>query len=144
MAVQSHTSLMVQACHLDPMLDDSVAMAQRLRSLGREVHVTVHDDLPHGFLNFVLLSPEAKRGSDSIVQQIRQILRLDEVDWEQIDVISAEDVADAKMAVDDSVNVLRTSQSATEVSQAAKEVVAVQREGSMPSGFHGGPCASCL
>ena len=45
-----------QACHLDPMLDDSIMFAKKLDSLNKDVTLDVIDDLPHGFLNFVLVS----------------------------------------------------------------------------------------
>jgi hormone-sensitive lipase len=63
-----------QTCHLDPMLDDSISFAQRLLQLGRTVHCDVLDGLPHGFLNFVLVSPEAKAGSDLCIRRLREIL----------------------------------------------------------------------
>ncbi|XP_064613572.1 hormone-sensitive lipase-like [Liolophura sinensis] len=52
------------ACHLDPILDDSVMFAKKLRGLGKTVHLHVIDDLPHGFLNFALVNKEAKNASD--------------------------------------------------------------------------------
>uniref|UniRef100_A0A8C8EY62 Hormone-sensitive lipase n=1 Tax=Oncorhynchus tshawytscha TaxID=74940 RepID=A0A8C8EY62_ONCTS len=38
------------ACALDPMLDDSVMFAKRLRNVDQPVTLCVVDDLPHGFL----------------------------------------------------------------------------------------------
>jgi len=55
------------------MLDDSVSFARRLRRLGRVAHFDVLDGLPHGFLNFVLASPEAKAGSDLCIRRLQQI-----------------------------------------------------------------------
>ncbi|EDO39376.1 predicted protein, partial [Nematostella vectensis] len=52
------------ACTLDPILDDSIEFARRLRSLGKPVELYILDDLPHGFLNFNLLAQEAKEGCD--------------------------------------------------------------------------------
>ncbi|CAL1531773.1 unnamed protein product, partial [Lymnaea stagnalis] len=52
------------ACHLDPLLDDSVSFARRLHKLDVPVELHLVDDLPHGFLNFALLSYEAKQASD--------------------------------------------------------------------------------
>jgi hormone-sensitive lipase len=40
------------ATSLDPLLDDSVAMAHRLQSLGQAVTLNVVDNIPHGFLCF--------------------------------------------------------------------------------------------
>ena len=50
----------VQCCELDPMLDDNIEMAKKLRDLGNEVHVDVLQELPHGFLNFSLISTDAR------------------------------------------------------------------------------------
>ena len=66
-----------QSCHLDPMLDDSVTFTKRLQSLGKEAHLEVVDDLPHGFLNFVLLSREAKQASDLCTRCIQNYLTVD-------------------------------------------------------------------
>ncbi len=35
------------------------------------------DELPHGFLNFVLLSEEGRRGSDLCINRIKQALGVD-------------------------------------------------------------------
>ena len=66
------------ACKLDPMLDDSIMFAKRLRWLGIEVHVDALEDLPHGFLNFVLVSQDAWNGSEVCVARLKEILALDE------------------------------------------------------------------
>ncbi|XP_056010937.1 hormone-sensitive lipase-like [Ostrea edulis] len=66
----------IVACHLDPLLDDSVMFARRLRSLGNHVELHPMDDLPHGFLNFSTASREARLASDVCVDKIRQILQL--------------------------------------------------------------------
>ena len=42
------------------MLDDNIEMAKKLRDLGNEVHVDVLQELPHGFLNFSLISTDAR------------------------------------------------------------------------------------
>ena len=89
-----------QACHLDPMLDDSVMFAKRLRSLGKKVHLDVVDDLPHGFLNFVLVSREAKQASDLCVERIRQILQLDHLDLSEYEILD-KDLLDDFDADDD-------------------------------------------
>lgn len=67
--------LYFQACEFDPVLDDSVSFARKLHSLGKFVHLTVIRDLPHGFLNFALLSKEAKTASDKCVEKIKLILK---------------------------------------------------------------------
>jgi len=55
------------------MLDDSVSFARRLRRLGRTAHLDVLGGLPHGFLNFVLVSAEAKAASELCVRRLQQI-----------------------------------------------------------------------
>ena len=65
-----------QASHLDPMLDDSIMFARRLQSLGKEVHLELISDLPHGFLNFVLVSREAMAASKRCVSNIQSMLDL--------------------------------------------------------------------
>ncbi|EHH59639.1 hypothetical protein EGM_09797, partial [Macaca fascicularis] len=45
----------IVACALDPMLDDSVMFARRLRNLGQPVTLRVVEDLPHGFLTLAAL-----------------------------------------------------------------------------------------
>lgn len=37
---------------MDPFLDESVTMAKRLKSLGRNVGLDILSGLPHGFLTF--------------------------------------------------------------------------------------------
>lgn len=51
--------------------------AKRLTKLGHEVHLDLIDDLSHGFLNFVLVCPEARRASALCVKRLRQIVGLD-------------------------------------------------------------------
>ena len=63
----------IQTCHLDPMLDDSVSFVRRLRHLGRTAVLDVLEGLHHGFLNFVLVSAEAKAGSELCIRRLEQI-----------------------------------------------------------------------
>ncbi|KAM8927941.1 hormone-sensitive lipase isoform 2-T2 [Pelodytes ibericus] len=65
----------IVACALDPMLDDSVMFAKRLRALSRPVTLKVVEDLPHGFLSLSQLSRETRAATSVCVQRIRQILR---------------------------------------------------------------------
>ncbi|XP_053546850.1 hormone-sensitive lipase isoform X2 [Bombina bombina] len=65
----------IVACALDPMLDDSVMFAKRLRSLSRPVTLKVVEDLPHGFLSLSQLSRETREATAVCVERIRQILR---------------------------------------------------------------------
>ncbi len=62
-----------QACALDPMLDDSVMFAKRLRNIDQPVTLCVVDDLPHGFLSLVQLSKETKEAANVCVERIRTV-----------------------------------------------------------------------
>ncbi|XP_077115998.1 hormone-sensitive lipase isoform X2 [Ranitomeya variabilis] len=65
----------IVACALDPMLDDSVMFAKRLRSLNRPVTLKVVEDLPHGFLTLSQLSQETRNATNVCIERIQQILR---------------------------------------------------------------------
>jgi len=45
--------VILQGAALDSLLDDSVSMAQRLKSAKQPVTLNVIDNLPHGFLSLV-------------------------------------------------------------------------------------------
>ncbi|XP_005093044.1 hormone-sensitive lipase [Aplysia californica] len=64
----------IVGCHLDPLLDDSIMFARRLRQCDVPVDLYLVDDLPHGFLNFALLSSEAKQASDLCCRKISEML----------------------------------------------------------------------
>lgn len=64
----------LQACALDPMLDDSVMFARRLRALGKPVTLRVVQDLPHGFLSLSQLCRETRQASLLCTELIRDIL----------------------------------------------------------------------
>nr|XP_020027667.1 hormone-sensitive lipase isoform X1 [Castor canadensis] len=66
--------LHIVACALDPMLDDSVMFARRLRSLGQPVTLRVVEDLPHGFLSLASLCRETRQAAGQCVERIRLIL----------------------------------------------------------------------
>lgn len=66
-----YSPLLSQACALDPMLDDSVMFAKRLRSAGQPVTLCVVDDLPHGFLSLSQLSKETREAANICVERIR-------------------------------------------------------------------------
>lgn len=63
-----------QACALDPLLDDSVAFARRLKRLDLPARLFVVDSLPHGFLNLTLTSAEATRAYNTCTQCLREAL----------------------------------------------------------------------
>lgn len=52
-------------CHLDPLLDDTVSFAKKVKKAGGDIRIVkLLDNLSHGFLNFTMVSPECKKGSD--------------------------------------------------------------------------------
>lgn len=61
----------------DPFLDDSVAMARRLNQSGNAMTLDLVPHLPHGFLNFVLVSKEACEGNRLVIKRLRELLQLD-------------------------------------------------------------------
>ncbi|XP_070767410.1 hormone-sensitive lipase [Enoplosus armatus] len=73
----------IVACALDPMLDDSVMFAKRLRNIDQPVTLCVVDDLPHGFLSLSQLSRETREAADVCVERIRAVLKLEHPDQEQ-------------------------------------------------------------
>ncbi|XP_032105116.1 hormone-sensitive lipase isoform X1 [Sapajus apella] len=64
----------IVACALDPMLDDSVMFARRLRNLDRPVTLQVVEDLPHGFLTLASLCRETRQAAELCVERIRLVL----------------------------------------------------------------------
>uniref|UniRef100_A0A674BJS0 Lipase E, hormone sensitive type n=1 Tax=Salmo trutta TaxID=8032 RepID=A0A674BJS0_SALTR len=62
------------ACALDPMLDDSVMFAKRLRNVDQPVTLCVVDDLPHGFLSLSQLSRETREAANVCVNRIRDLV----------------------------------------------------------------------
>ncbi|XP_032244341.1 hormone-sensitive lipase isoform X1 [Phoca vitulina] len=72
--LQSLPPVHIVACALDPMLDDSVMFARRLRGLGKPVTLRVVEDLPHGFLSLATLCRETRQAAAQCVERIRLIL----------------------------------------------------------------------
>lgn len=66
--------LFSQACSLDPLLDDSVMFAKKLKRRNKHVQLDIIDGLPHGFLNFSPISTECKAASMRCVRHIMQVL----------------------------------------------------------------------
>ncbi|KAM5237194.1 hormone-sensitive lipase isoform 1-T1 [Ctenodactylus gundi] len=64
----------IVACALDPMLDDSVMFARRLRAVGQPVTLRVVEDLPHGFLSLAALCRETRQAAELCVERIRFVL----------------------------------------------------------------------
>ncbi|WAR05478.1 LIPS-like protein [Mya arenaria] len=65
------------ACHFDPLLDDSVTFAKKLKSLGKPVNLKVYDSLPHGFFNFSSSSTEAKQATDACLECMKRVLNVE-------------------------------------------------------------------
>ncbi|KAJ7303994.1 hypothetical protein JRQ81_011511 [Phrynocephalus forsythii] len=64
----------IVACALDPMLDDSVMFARRLRAVGQPVTLRVVQDLPHGFLSLSQLCRETRQATSICTELIRDVL----------------------------------------------------------------------
>ncbi|XP_028984274.1 hormone-sensitive lipase isoform X3 [Betta splendens] len=63
----------IVACALDPILDDSVMFAKRLRNIGQPVTLCIVDDLPHGFLSLSQLSKETREAAGVCGERIRAV-----------------------------------------------------------------------
>ncbi|KAL3265402.1 hypothetical protein HHI36_009608 [Cryptolaemus montrouzieri] len=63
----------VLTVELDPCLDDCVMFSKKLKSLNHDVTLDILKGLPHGFLNFSLVSKEAYEGSKLCVKRIREL-----------------------------------------------------------------------
>lgn len=59
---------------LDPLLDDAVAFAKRLRAVGNKTQLQIYEDLCHGFLNFSQLNEASTVATNAGVLWIRAVL----------------------------------------------------------------------
>lgn len=66
-------SLYLIAATYDVCLDDSIVMAKKWTG---PITLDICDNLPHGFLNFIMFSVEAKEASDLVVIRIKQALNI--------------------------------------------------------------------
>lgn len=63
---------------MDPLLDDTIAFAGKLRDAGGKVmSVDVLSSVPHGFLNFTLISPECKKSGKVCIARLKEALGVD-------------------------------------------------------------------
>ncbi|XP_065368054.1 hormone-sensitive lipase [Calliphora vicina] len=62
---------------MDPCLDDCVMFAKKLKRLNRPVTLDILKGLPHGFLNFTMLSNEAMEGSKLCINLLKQLLEIE-------------------------------------------------------------------
>ncbi|VDK48256.1 unnamed protein product [Anisakis simplex] len=61
------------ACHMDPLLDDTIEFARKVRaSDGRVGGLDLLESLPHGFLNFTLMSEECRDAAKLCLMRIRE------------------------------------------------------------------------
>ncbi|CAF0754677.1 unnamed protein product [Adineta ricciae] len=58
------------ACHQDPLLDDSVTFARRLRSLSVEHHMVIVHNVTHGFLSFYNANYHCKKAADLVMSDL--------------------------------------------------------------------------
>lgn len=65
----------IVASALDALLDDSVTFAKKLRDMGQPVHLTVVEDMPHGFLSLSQLSKETEVAAEVCVERIREVFQ---------------------------------------------------------------------
>ncbi|ESO01833.1 hypothetical protein HELRODRAFT_188494 [Helobdella robusta] len=66
------------ACKYDPLLDDTIHFARKVKEAGGQVDLHLVDDLPHGFLNFKQFTKESSAASDVCVQSLKCLLNVDE------------------------------------------------------------------
>lgn len=63
---------------MDPLLDDTISFAKKLRDAGGRVHsVDLLHGLPHGFLNFALISDDCYEGARICMRRIEEALNSD-------------------------------------------------------------------
>jgi hormone-sensitive lipase len=60
---------------MDPLLDDSIEFAKRLRDVGNKVELYIVDDLPHGFLSFYMICQEGREANELCIACIKKILQ---------------------------------------------------------------------
>ncbi|XP_035689484.1 hormone-sensitive lipase-like isoform X1 [Branchiostoma floridae] len=61
-------------CALDPVLDDSIMFAHRLKALGIPYKLQVVEELSHGFLNFTSICKEARQANDLCINNLLEML----------------------------------------------------------------------
>uniref|UniRef100_A0A0K0EH28 Hormone-sensitive lipase n=1 Tax=Strongyloides stercoralis TaxID=6248 RepID=A0A0K0EH28_STRER len=72
-------SIYLIGCHLDPLLDDTISFARKIKKAGGKIKtVKLLDNLSHGFLNFTMVSPECKKGADICLEIMMKSLDVPE------------------------------------------------------------------
>jgi len=66
---------------IDPLFDDAVTLATRLRRIGRaaDVRLEIYESMPHGFLHMIQLIPEARHGMRVLARAMAAYLKVREV-----------------------------------------------------------------
>lgn len=66
--------IVIVGAQFDPVLDDSIEMAKRLRALGKNCKFQCAYNMPHGFLTFVMLDSEAYLANEFCKEHMRRLL----------------------------------------------------------------------
>jgi len=56
----------------DPLRDEGMAYAQRLQEAGVEVHLSIYEDMIHGFLSYIGILPQAHQAIEEIAGWIKR------------------------------------------------------------------------
>uniref|UniRef100_A0A5S6QQI0 Hormone-sensitive lipase n=1 Tax=Trichuris muris TaxID=70415 RepID=A0A5S6QQI0_TRIMR len=64
----------ILACHMDPLLDDSVSFAKRLREVKVPHTFDLLDLVPHGFMNFMSVSEECRSATLTCIERVESHL----------------------------------------------------------------------
>lgn len=64
--------VLLLAAALDPLLDDTLSLEQRLVAAGNPVELTIYEAMPHGFLNQTRLLSGAREARDRIVGLVKK------------------------------------------------------------------------
>lgn len=65
--------IVLQAAALDPLLDDTLDLAQRLRNVGAEPWLKVYEGVPHSFIGMTRLLPQARQARQDLVQALQRL-----------------------------------------------------------------------
>lgn len=55
----------------DPLLDDTIEFVHHLKKNGAEVDLCVFEGLTHGFVQFYMISNDAKKANDHIINWLQ-------------------------------------------------------------------------
>ncbi|XP_073812727.1 hormone-sensitive lipase [Musca autumnalis] len=78
--LQQMPATKILSLEMDPCLDDCVMFAKKLKKLNRPVTLDILKGLPHGFLNFTMLSNEAMEGSKICIKLLKQLINKENSD----------------------------------------------------------------